>query len=273
MRSPKTFTVAIIAGLLMTLAGCGRSAPWSRAPGPATQAQADAGDSGYRDPPQVRGVARGPAGAIVLVSGQALPDAKVRLASPAGQHIDVQADAAGAWTLTAPAAGASLYGLSQETQGRRDQAQGYLAVLPSGSPAAAVLRSGAGAVTLDPPVQWPSIAAIDYDGTGAAIVSGWAAAGQPLKVLIDGTAVEEGAAGADGRFFLSLPKPLATGVHVVQVLGPRGAAQVNVDIAPPAPLAGVLRASRRAGGWRLDWTTPSGGVQTTELFAPQEPAH
>jgi hypothetical protein len=221
----------------------------------------------------VRGVAREPGRATVVLSGQALPGAQVRLASPAGQHVEAQADSAGAWTLTAPATGAAIYGLSQQAEGRRDQAQGYLAVLPSGSPAAAVLRSGAGAVTFNPTAARPAITAIDYDGTGAAIVSGWAAARQPLKVSVDGAVVDEGAAAADGRFFLSLPKPLAAGTHAVQVMGPVGAAQVSVDIAPSAPLAGVLRASRRGAGWRLDWATPSGGVQTTELFAPREPAH
>jgi hypothetical protein len=242
-------------------------------PGTATQSPADAGDSGYHEPPQARRAVRGPDGAAVLVSGQALPGATVRLASPSGEHEEVQADASGAWSLTAPSRGPAIYGLSQDAGGRRDQAQGYLAVLPSGSPAAVELRSGAGAVSLAQPAANPAIAAIDYDGTGAAVVSGWAAPDQSLKVLVDGTVADEGASGADGRFFLGLPKPLPTGVRSIQVVSPTGSAQVSIDILPSPALAGVWRASRRGAGWRLDWTTPSGGVQTTELFAPQEPAH
>ena len=66
---------------------------------------------------------------------------------------------------------------------------------------------------------------------------------------------------------------LEAGAHALRVIGASGAAEVNLDIAPPAPFAGVLRASRRGAGWRLDWTTPSGGIQTTELFGPREPTH
>jgi hypothetical protein len=40
-----------------------------------------------------------------------------------------------------------------------------------------------------------------------------------------------------------------------------------------ALFAGVLRATRRGTGWRLDWTTPSGGVQSTVLFAQQGSAY
>jgi hypothetical protein len=272
--SPTTFTFAtVFAGLFLAMAGCGRSAPWSRPPGPTIQIPADLGDSGYREPPQPRSAVRGPNGVVVQLSGQALPGAIVRLASPRGQHEEVQADASGAWSLTAPPGAAAIYGLSQDSGGRRDQAQGYLAVLPSGSPAAAELRSGAGALSLAAPIRRPAISAIDYDGTGAAVVSGWAVAGQALRVMIDGTMVDEGATGADGRFFLSLPKPLARGAHTVQVLSPGGGAQADVDVSPPPPFAGALHASRRGAGWRLDWTTPTGGVQTTELVALQGPAH
>ncbi len=175
--------------------------------------------------------------------------------------------------LTAPPGGPAIYGLSQEADGRRDQAQGYLAILPREAPAAAVLRSGAGAVSLAQPAGRPAIAAIDYDGAGAAVVSGSAGANQPLRVMVDGTTAEEGASGADGRFFLSLPKPLPAGARSIQVLSPTGAAQVVVDVSPSPAFAGVLRVTRRGTSWRLDWTTPSGGVQSTVLFALREPAH
>ena len=274
VRLPKPFTLAVAcAVLVLTAVGCGRSAPWPPTPGSAPQSPTDASDNGYREPPQVRRAVRGPGGSVVLLSGQALPGAIVRLASPSGQHQEVQADASGVWSLTAPPGGPALYGVSQEADGRRDQAQGYLAILPTGEPAAAVLRSGDGAVVLAPSNGKLMIMAVDFDGTGAAVVSGRAGANEPLKVLVDGTAAVDGAAGADGRFFLSLPKPLAPGLRVLQVRGPSGGGEVSVDIGPTPPFAVVLRASRREAGWRLDWTTPTGGVQTTELFALQEPAH
>ena len=38
-----------------------------------------------------------------------------------------------------------------------------------------------------------------------------------------------------------------------------------------APLtAGPFLAARTASGWRIDWMTPGGGVQTTFLIAPPE---
>jgi hypothetical protein len=260
---------AVLAALILAAAACGRSAPWSTKAGGPT-ASADASNSGYREPPQVRRAARDPDGAVVF-SGVALPGASVRLASPDGRQAGAVADSAGAWSLAAPPGGPAIYGLSQEAGGRRDQAQGYLAVLPYGEPAGAELRSGAGAVSLAPATGKPTIAAIDFDGTGAAVVSGWALANQPLRVLVDGVSVDEGAAGRDGRFFLSLPKPLASGLRKLQIAGPDGGTEVSIDIGPAPAFAGVMRASRHGSSWRLDWITPSGGVQSTVLFSLQEP--
>ncbi|HVY34985.1 MAG TPA: hypothetical protein VG960_11265 [Caulobacteraceae bacterium] len=260
---------AVLAAIVLAsfaLNGCGRSAPWTRTASPVDTPAADADDSGYREPPQVKGAQREPGGAVVL-TGQALPGATVRLASPDGRAEQTTADASGAWSLTAPRGGAAIYGLSQEVGGRRQQAQGYLAVLPHGEPAAAVLRSGAGAVALARGSARPAITAIDFDGTGAAVVSGWAGSSQPLKVLVDGTSVDEGTSGPDGRFFLSLPKPLGAGMRSVQVVSPTGATRVGADVSPPPVFTGVMHAVPRGAGWRIDWSTPTGGIQSTELFA------
>ncbi len=261
---------AVLASLVVALTGCGRSAPWTRAAGPPAPPPADAGDSGYREPPQVRRAQRGSDGAVIL-SGQALPGATLRLASPDGRHEQTQADDSGAWALMAPPGGPAIYGLSQDLGGRRDQAQGYLAVLPSGEPAAVELRSGAGAISLARPVHKPVITAIDFDSADAAVVSGWAGANQPLRVLIDGVSVEEGMAEADGRFSLSLPKPLAGGVRSVKVICPTGEADVSIDVTSAAAFNGVLHASHDGASWRLDWVTPSGGVQSTQLYETAEP--
>jgi hypothetical protein len=89
--------------------------------------------------------------------------------------------------------------------------------------------------------------------------------------VIDGVAVDEGAAEADGRFFLSLPKPLVMGLRTVQVVSPTGAAKVSLDVSPAPVFSGVLHAAQHGAGWRLDWATPSGGVQSTELYPASEP--
>lgn len=260
---------AALIALALALAGCGRSAPPAQS-GPPSGEPPPAEDSGYRLPPSVRDAVRASDGAVAL-SGRALPGATVRLASPDGRGRETVADASGAWSLTVPPGGPAIYGLSQEADGQRDQAQGYVAVLPRGAPAA-LLRSGAGALSLAGAAGRLQIMAVDFDGSGATVVSGWAAPGQALRVLVDGVTVNEGAAGAGGRFFLALPKPLAPGSRTVRVVAPDGSvAEVSVEVGPPAPFTGVLHAVSRGSTWRLDWMTPAGGGQSTVLFAPVEP--
>ncbi|HUO20934.1 MAG TPA: hypothetical protein VMU59_00270 [Caulobacteraceae bacterium] len=261
--------IPLAATAALALAGCGRSAPWAPArTATAGQPANVADDGGYRPPPRLLTAARGPDGQVTL-AGQGLPGAAVRLSSPDGQEQTAEAGAAGEWTLTVPAHNASVYGLSQEADGRRDQAQGYLLVLPGSGPAAAELRSGAGARTMPPnPLTGLRLDAVDLDASGAAVVSGWTAASQSVRVLIDGAPVDDGAASPTGRFSLALPKPLPAGPHLVQVLAANTSAQVSLDVAAPAPFGGVLHAVPRGSGWRVDWLTPAGGVQTTFLFKP-----
>jgi hypothetical protein len=261
----KAAAALIVVALALT--GCGRSAPTGQS---SSQPTAAADDSGYRQPPNVSQAVRAQGGTVVL-SGRALPDATVRLASPDGRGQETAADSSGGWSLAVKSDGPAIYSLSQEADGRRDHAQGYVAVLPHGAPAA-VLRSGAGAVSLAGAPGRPQILAVDFDGSGATVVSGWAAPGKALRVLVDGVAVNEGAAGPSGRFFLALPKPLTPGTRTVRVAAPDGSAdEVALDVSQAAPLAGVLHAAARGSAWRLDWMTPAGGGQSTVLFAPSGP--
>ena len=259
---PSALAVALL------VAGCGRSAAQLAPGAPTPDSQASGGDGGYRRPPQARAAARAADG-VVTLSGQALPGSVVRLASPDGRHQEAPADAMGAWTLTAPPGAPAIFGLSQLAEGRRDQAQGYLAILPAGSLVAVELRAGAGSVVLAGDKGPPRLLAVDLDASGVAVVSGWAQPGQALRVLVDGTLAEEGVANPSGRFSLPLPKPLPAGARVVQVVSPSGAAQATVQATPPTTFPGVLRATPQGAGWRLDWRTPVGGVQTTELFGPE----
>ena len=72
-----------------------------------------------------------------------------------------------------------------------------------------------------------------------------------------------------GRFTLSLTQPLASGDHTIQVAVEGGEYLVRVGVSPAPPLTGgPLRAERLERGWRADWMTPGGGVQTTVLFGP-----
>ncbi|MDB5460136.1 MAG: hypothetical protein JWO72_1877 [Caulobacteraceae bacterium] len=254
--------------LALMLVACGRDAS-KRTAAPVA---ADAPDPGYRAAPHVLDLSRGAEGALSL-SGSAAPSSAVRLVSPAGVSLETTADGSGRWsTPLGPVSEPTLYGLSAESDGRRLQAEGYVAILP-GAPTVALLRSGAGALVLDGGRLGLHILAVDLDGGGAAAVSGRAPAGVPVRVLVDGVQAMQVAPAADGRFSMTLPKALPPGAHHIQALGAKAAAETDVMVGPIAPPAdGPYRVTAAAGGWRVDWITPGGGPQTTLLPASSEPA-
>jgi hypothetical protein len=84
--------------------------------------------------------------------------------------------------------------------------------------------------------------------------------------MVDGAPAAPSAAGPDGRFAIGLPKPLGPGVHALAARTPAAKAQATLELGPLAAFSGGLRATQRDWGWRLDWATPGGGMQTTELF-------
>ncbi len=257
--------------LLLLAAACSRPEPFAPS---AVQAGGDAPDPGYRAAPELRALIRAADGAVSL-SGRAIPSSRVLMVSPAGVRIETTADGHGVWTAPlGPVSEPTLYRMAAETGGQTVEAEGYVAVLP-GAPTVALLRAGAGAVVQDAGQAEVRILAVDIDSGGAAVVSGRARASAPVRVMVDGALAIEGAAGADGRFSLTLPKPLAKGPRKMQALTPKAsAAEANVDVAAPTPPSdGPYQAVVEPAGWRLDWLTPGGGPQTTLLIgaaAPQE---
>ncbi|CAN7356905.1 hypothetical protein LJR219_002062 [Phenylobacterium sp. LjRoot219] len=239
------------AAVLAGLGGCHAAAP-----GPSAGAAADAG---YVAPPSVTEAAGG-ADAVIL-HGAAPAGAEVRLATPAGELLTTQADAAGRWRLQlAPGREARIFGLSAESGGRRVQGQGYLLVGPRGQ--TALLRAGAGALRLDRPTG-SRIAAVDFDADGGALVSGWAAAGTDVAIRLDGRAAGEARADSDGRFSFAIER-LSGGAHRIEATGVAFTDEVSLLASPAAPLAdGPLRSQLVRQGLRADWLTPGGGVQST----------
>ncbi len=248
---------------LALLSACDRSSPRAEARGGARRAAAN--ESAYHPPPAVDGVGHDE-GRVVL-AGTAQPGARVRLATPDGRIVPVIAGRDGLWRIVlAPSPDMRLYSLSMIDGGRIVQSEGYLAVAPD---VVAQLRAGAGATILGPATGGPRVTAVDYDSKGGCVVSGVAAAGQTVAVRIDGA--DRGGVRADptGRFSLALDEPIATGPHTVDVVAGGKRASVQLDVTPAAPMPAIpLRAARTADGWRVDWTTPGGGLQTTLLFAP-----
>jgi len=213
-----------------------------------------------------------------LLEGRAAPDAQVRLATPAGAAVLAKADGGGQWRLRLPpGAGLRLFGLSMTEGERTVQSEGYLAVAPAGGvrALAAQLRAGAGALVLTdiPPVSGaaPHILAVDFDRQGGAVVSGGGAPGADVILKVDGAPHGRLRVDAGGRFSMALNEPLTPGDHRLEAVGADVSAAVNVPVSAAAPLtAGPFLAARTPFGWRIDWMTPGGGVQTTFLIAPSE---
>ncbi len=243
------------------LAGCGPSgggvAPAGRT--------ASSPEGSYLAPPALESAQHFASGRILLV-GRAPPTAHVRLASPQGQALFATSDRAGAWRLSLPASPETrLFGLSVIDASRPLQAQGYQAVTPGGT--VAELRAGAGARVLDAGGRRPRILALDFDRKGGAVISGFATAGSALGVRIDGVARGSARAGPDGRFTLAFDEPLAPGPHRFEVVTAGGTSGVDAVVSAAGALTtGPFSAARAGEAWRIDWTTPGGGMQSTLLF-------
>jgi hypothetical protein len=255
LLQPSMMTLALLA------AGCSRPSAF-----PAGGAQAEAPDPGYRGPPRLRGSIKAADGAVSL-SGQALPSSKVRMVSPAGARVETTADGSGAWSAAVgPVSEPTLYRLvEEEANGRRVEAEGFVAVLP-GAPVVALLRAGAGAEVQDP-AKVLKLLAVDYDSGGGVVVSGRARPSSPVRVLVDDQPALQGAADKDGRFSLTLPKPLSPGARKLVVEAPEATVGAEIVLTPRAmPLDMPYVAASVPFGWRIDWTTPGGGSQTTLLL-------
>ncbi|OYW29018.1 MAG: hypothetical protein B7Z44_06195 [Caulobacter sp. 12-67-6] len=257
--------VGLLAGMSLALVACDGSGQdeWRPKTAPPST-QTDAAEAGYIAPPQILGAERGPAG--LVLKGVGTPQASVRLGAPTGESVVGQIDASGGWSLAVPQTnGVGLYGLSMTRGGRTVQAEGYVMVTPEGE--LALLRAGAGAWRLSPGSASPNILAIDVDQEGGAVISGVATPGAGLGVRVDRTPRAVGQAGEDGRFSLSLSEPVGPGSHDIQVSGEGGEQRITVTVSPAAPLiSGPVRAQRVDVGWRIDWMTPGGGVQTTLII-------
>jgi hypothetical protein len=231
----------------------------------ASDARRGPAESAYRAPPAVALATPRPDGRILLV-GRAAPGARVRLSTPAGAAAFADAGSDGLWRLVlAPSPTPRLFGLAMIDHGLPVQSEGYVALSPRGG--VALLRAGAGAVVMGAPSAGPDLAAVDFDSKGQAVVSGRASPRAHVEAWVDGARAAQGVAAADGRVSLALNAPLAFGARRISLIdGPRRAdVEAVLDAAkPPAP--GPYRAALTPRGWRIDWLTPGGGLQTTLLL-------
>jgi hypothetical protein len=258
-------------GAVMFLSGCAPApeSPNSKAPNTKAPEQ----DLGYLRAPVLTS-ARVLVG-TVLLKGRAANGARVRLSNPYGQALGTTASDTGDWSIEVPtvvnrAEALQLYGLSQDRDGRMVQAEGYIAVLPDPVMPAVLLRAGTGARLIGPKgARIASVLIADFDGGGGLAVSGQAAAGQAVKAGLDGVWLAQARADRDGHFSFALPGATRPGEHQVSVqLGARTLI-MPLDIQAVRLEAGRLYQSAQLnGGWRIDWTTPSGAVQSTVIMVP-----
>lgn len=249
------------------MAGCGKPAAKPAAPA----SSAASAMAGYAAPPELLSAQHSAAGGVEL-KGVSRPDAQIRLLAPDGTGPSTIADHGGAWEMRGPSTDPRLFALSEAVPGRIIRSRGYVAILPPPGVAAIVLRPGAGPRALGGPRAVPVIVAVDFDRAGAGVVSGLAGVGKTLRVQVDGHDAGEGRSNQGGAFSISLSDVLKPGAHtaVVHLTGepaPARSAAVAFDVAPPpASFPPPLLAQRLDTGWRLDWVTPGGGVQTTLVF-------
>jgi len=256
----------VMALVLFGLRACQPGATGGGAGGIGTRPSPSAGTaSAYRSPPTVTGAAQ-VGGDRITLTGRAEAGARVRLATPAGQTLFAKVGADGVWRLDVPAPAAPrLFGLASIEGRRLVQSEGYIVVAPRGL--AAQLRAGAGARVIGAEPVGPVIQAVDFDSKGGAVVSGRAAPRAALDIWVDGGRRGHGQATDDGQFSLALDEPLTFTGHRVEVVdGPRRAS-INPSLSLAAPLTrGPYRDQKTPSGWRIDWITPGGGLQTTVLI-------
>jgi len=268
----KLTLVAGALALAAALAACGRGgAAWRPAD---TLAPPSPEESGYLRPPLPRTAQRVPGGGVVL-SGRSGPQVRVRLSSPPPNSVAYGATARddGEWSITTPASSdVGLFGVAEELVGRDVQGEGYVAVLPRPGPAGVLLRAGGGAaVLINPLVTTVKIAAVDYDGSGATVVSGLARPGAAVRLYVDGAATGEARVNDRGRFSISLTGSLKPGDHEVRVDCADQSVTAKFALDHPRTISGLpYHGERTPTGWRIDWLTPGGGEQTTLIFDAAE---
>jgi len=229
---------------------------------PSTPADARQDEAAYLPPPRVTLVE--PGSEIITLGGLAVPGARVQLSRPGGGGLGAVADAAGRWRISAPATGgAQVFGLSQTLDGRTVQAEGYVFVSPEKG--GWLLRAGAAARPLAGGRR--SGLVIDYDRSGGTVISGQGPADGLLVVQVNGRRSGDGRTDAAGRFEIRLDGPVATGESRLRIFGEGLNRETTLRLSAPAPLeAGPVRAVPDGGGLRIDWLTPGGGIQTTQIL-------
>lgn len=221
--------------------------------------------AGYTGAPIITAVSQ-PSPGTVVVTGQALPDGRVRFLYGQDRAVGVTADGQGHFSAELPISGAgALYDLSMEDSGALLHAEGRLFV-PAGQAAKAVLlRPGSPAAPIATPTM--GIAIVDYDSAGALGVVGRVAPRAGVNLMIGSEVRAQPIGDAVGLYsaVTQISPPTANAATITVAVEAAGAEwKRTVPVSKPAEDKDAVTAVD--GGWRVDWQMPGGGVQTTLVF-------
>lgn len=223
----------------------------------AAQPTAQSVVEGWTRPPMIRAVQRVPGG--LIFTGQAEPGARVVLRSDSGPAHAAAADDRGRFEIRMTAPAGDLL-LRPETQVGQDAAPApeRLLIVAGGRGPVAILRAGGATRRLD---RAPALGAVDSDGR-MWLLSGQAAATAAPIDLQAGSETGRVTPDASGRWSLVLtpsmgPDQIRIGQRTFIWPG-EGAGGADVGDAG-------MRIERAGAGWRVVWSGPAGGRQTTWL--------
>lgn len=220
---------------------------------------------GYAAAPVITDVVQSGPGTLII-KGQAQPDGRVRFQYGRQRAIGLTADASGRFSAELPTGPeGSLYDLSTEDGGRLIYAEGRLFVPPGQAAKAVLLRPGTSSLPVK--AQGLGIAVVDYDAAGALGVTGRAARKAALDIVVDGEIRAQPTARNDGLFTaMTQIAPPGEAPLRVNLAVEAGGASWRRDITVTRPLTNGDRVTPMPEGWRVDWTLPGGGMQTTLVF-------
>lgn len=218
----------------------------------AEKTQGPAAAAGWTRPPMIRSVRHAPDG--LVFTGRAEPRTRVVLRSESGPAHAAAADDEGRFEIRmTPPAGDLL--LRPETQVGQDAAPSpdRLLIVAGGRGPVVILRAGGATRRLD---RAPALGAVDSDGRMRLVSGRSAPAGPPIDLEAGG---ETGRVTPDASGNWSLGVAASTGPDEIRVGG-------RTFVWPGEGATGsALRIERAGAGWRVVWSGPAGGRQTTWL--------
>jgi hypothetical protein len=251
MHAMKRAMLGKATAMLICVANAACTSP---APQAADKAEPPATAGGWTRPPMIGAVQRVSGG--LVFSGRAEPGVRVVLRSDSGPAHAAAADDQGRFEIRMTAPAGDLV-LRPETQVGQDAAPApeRLLIVAGGRGPVAILRAGGATRRLD---RAPALGAVDSDGRMRIVSGRSASAGVPIELQ---------AAGESGRV---TPEP--SGRWSLVLMPSAGPDEIRVDGRTFVwPGEGARRADEgtqveRAGnGWRVVWSGPAGGRQTTWL--------